>query len=130
MYGDQVYTDGFKVYTTVVSHMQEIANQTVRDQLLSYDQRHSYRGPENNFGMPSLKLMEQWEHKLNSLPVINGLEPAVVIDITAQSVTALRANGSLTTYHGPDYRGQENKLMKIIYREHLKLREKFLDSAI
>lgn len=97
MYGDQVYTEGFKVYTTIDSQMQNIANEAVRKNLLAYDQRHGYRGPEKNLGIPSLKHMEDWEPKLESIPVVNGLEPAAVIDITIHSVTALRANGSLVT---------------------------------
>lgn len=97
MYGDQIYTDGFKIYTTIDSKMQNLANEAVRTHLLAYDQRHGYRGPEGNLGSPSLKHMENWEAKLNEMQVINGLEPAAVIDITPRSVTALRANGSLIT---------------------------------
>lgn len=97
MYGDQVYTDGFKVYTTIDSTMQKLANEVVRTNLLAYDQRHGYRGAEKNLGTPSLKHMEDWEPKLAEMSVINGLEPAAVIDIASRSVTVLRANGSLVT---------------------------------
>lgn len=101
MYGDQVYTDGFKVYTTIDSKMQTLANDTVRTYLLAYDQRHGYRGAEKNLGTPSLKHMEDWEPKLAEIPTINGLEPAAVIDIAPRSITALRANGSLVTIQWP-----------------------------
>lgn len=97
MYGDQMYTDGFKVYTTIDSRMQIAANQAVRDNLIAYDQRHGYRGPERHFGTPSLDHMEKWEHQLNDMPMSNGLEPAAVIDLSTQSVTALRGNGSIIT---------------------------------
>lgn len=97
MYGDQVYTDGFKVYTTIDSRMQNYANQSVRNNLVAYDQRHGYRGPEKNLGAPSLNHMEIWEQELANTPIVNNLEPAAVIDITTKSITALRANGSLTT---------------------------------
>lgn len=97
MYGDQVYTEGFKVYTTIDSHIQNYANQAVRNNLIAYDQRHGYRGPEKNLGQPSLDRMEKWEQELSDMPVINELEPAAVIDIAPRSITVLRANGSLTT---------------------------------
>jgi penicillin-binding protein 1A len=97
MYGDTVYTNGYKVYTTIDSQLQILANQVVRANLLAYDQRHGYRGPEGNMGVPDLKQMEEWEKKLNNIPIVNGLEPAVVIDITANTITVLRANGSLST---------------------------------
>lgn len=95
MYGDSIYTDGFKIYTTIDSRIQAMANQAVFDKLLAYDQRHGYRGPEQNLGTPDLKSMETFEETLNSIPVANGLEPAVVVDMSNQSVTALRANGSM-----------------------------------
>lgn len=95
MYGDSIYTDGFKVYTTIDSNFQTIANQAVRDNLLAYDQRHGYRGPEKNLGTPSIDNMEAWEQTLSKIPTINSLEPAAVVEMTNQTVTALRANGNL-----------------------------------
>jgi len=95
MYGDSIYTDGYYVYTTIDSHLQDIANQSVRSSLLAYDQRHGYRGPENNLGAPNLKHMQEWEKTLSSMPVTGGLEPAAVVDMTSKTVTVLRANGSL-----------------------------------
>lgn len=97
MYGDQIYTQGFKVYTTIDSTIQAAANISVLHNLLAYDQRHGYRGPEQNFGTPSLEHMSEWEKKLNDIPLVNGLEAAAVIDIAIRSITALRADGSLVT---------------------------------
>jgi penicillin-binding protein 1A len=96
MYGDSIYTDGFKVYTTVNSHLQQTANLAVRDNLIAYDQRHGYRGPSANWGIPSIGNMQVWEEKLRKMPVINGLEAAVVVEVTPKTVTVLRANGDLT----------------------------------
>ena len=46
MYGDCIYTDGFKVYTTIESSLQSCRKfWSVRDNLLAYDLRHGYRGP-------------------------------------------------------------------------------------
>ena len=95
MYGDSIYTDGFKVYTTIESSLQVAANQSVRDQLLAYDQRHGYRGPTENLGIPSLDNMQEWEELLRKKPVINGLEPAAVVEMTGDTITVLRANGNL-----------------------------------
>lgn len=96
MYGDSIYTDGFKVYTTINSKMQTIANKAVRDNLLAYDQRHGYRGAVTNLGIPSFDNMEQWQTALQKIPVLNGLEPAAVFEITDKTVSVLRANGDLT----------------------------------
>lgn len=95
MYGDSIYTDGFKVYTTIDSHLQDAANLAVRDNLIAYDLRHGYRGPSANLGISSFDDMENWEQLLRKMPVINGLEPAAVVEMTNNTITALRANGNL-----------------------------------
>lgn len=99
MYGDDVYTDGLYVYTTIDSRLQNDANTAVRDNLIAYDQRHGYRGAEDNLGTPDLLDMEKWEEELQDIPTYNGLEPAAVIDMTNQTITVLRANGSVVTLH-------------------------------
>src|SRR3990167_5418857 len=96
MYGDSIYTDGFKVYTTIISSTQHAANLAVRDNVLAYDQRHGYRGPIQNLGMPSLEAMDNWTKELNKIPIINKLEPAVVFEMTAKTITVLKRNGDLT----------------------------------
>jgi penicillin-binding protein 1A len=97
MYGDSIYTDGFNVYTTLDSHLQTVANESVINGLLTYDQRHGYRGPEKNLGEPALTNIMAWKKKLRSMPMTGGLEPAAVLDVDLKSVTALRNNGSLIT---------------------------------
>lgn len=96
MYGDSIYTDGFKVYTTINSSLQAQANLSVRDSLLAYDQRHGYRGALENLGVPSLDNMQEWEQILHKKPVINKLEPAAVVEMTDQTISVLRANGDVT----------------------------------
>ncbi len=95
MYGDDISTDGYAIYTTIDSHLQDIANNALRAGLLAYDQRHGYRGPESNLGTPNLKHMQEWEKILSGIPMVGGLEPAAVVDMTEKSVTVLRANGNL-----------------------------------
>ncbi|MGX5914879.1 penicillin-binding protein 1A [Aliidiomarina sp. Khilg15.8] len=47
-YGTETaYTSGFRVYTTVQSKHQQLAQKAVRDNLHAYDERHGYRGPVN-----------------------------------------------------------------------------------
>lgn len=95
MYGDDIYTEGYHVYTTIDSHLQDLANQAVIHNLIAYDQRHGYRGPENNLGIPNLRHMQEWEKTLSNTPTLGTLEPAVVVDMTNKTVTVLRANGNL-----------------------------------
>ena len=96
MYGDSIYTDGFKVYTTIKSNLQSAANKAIFDNVLAYDQRHGYRGPIQNLGIPSLDSMETWAKILGKIPVINKLEPAAVYEMTTKTITVLQADGDLT----------------------------------
>lgn len=96
MYGDSIYTDGFKVYTTVESGLQQAANLAVRDNLIAYDKRHGYRGPTDNLGIPSIDSMDDWQQTLRKIPIANHLEPAAVVEMTDKTITVLRANGELT----------------------------------
>lgn len=101
MYGDSIYTDGFKVITTIDSKLQDAANLAVKDNLIAYDQRHGYRGPIMNFGTPSFEKMEKWELSLKKMFPINGLEPAVVVEMTSDTLTVLQSNGKLTIIPWP-----------------------------
>lgn len=47
-FDEEAYTRGLRVYTTIENELQEAANQSVRQVLLAYDQRHGYRGPEKH----------------------------------------------------------------------------------
>ncbi|GAB1261710.1 penicillin-binding protein 1A [Aurantivibrio plasticivorans] len=49
LYGDAAYSEGFKVVTSVDSHLQKVAQQAVIKGLLDYTQRHGYHGPEKKF---------------------------------------------------------------------------------
>lgn len=84
MVGPQVYTDGYRVYTTIDSNLQRKAQQAVQDGLMAYDQRHGYRGPEANIATP-----EQWAKKLQETPVYGHLTPAIVTKVNEQSLSAL-----------------------------------------
>lgn len=58
-YGEEdAYSAGLKVYTTISSHLQEVANTALRNGLLDYEKRHGYRGKlaafENTDGFEQL----------------------------------------------------------------------------
>jgi len=85
-YGDKAYTQGFSVYTTVSSDMQQMANQALRSGLQDYDQRHGFRGPEAR--NPDITL-EQGASLLKKYQSLGGLEPALVTAVNPDSVELL-----------------------------------------
>ena len=52
-YGDEAYTRGITVWTTVRKADQEAAYAAVRRGVLEYDRRHGYRGPEAFVNLPA-----------------------------------------------------------------------------
>ncbi len=56
LFGRGAYTDGYRVYTTVDSELQESAQRAVIEGLLEYERRHGYRGPEQKFEVPEVIL--------------------------------------------------------------------------
>jgi penicillin-binding protein 1A len=92
-FGAKSYTDGYVAYTTIDGKLQTKATSTVREGLLSYDQRHGYRGPERKLGGTLAADLSAWLKRLRSTPVIGGLLPAVVTNTDGRAVSALLANG-------------------------------------
>lgn len=84
--GDETYTAGFRVYTTIDSRLQEAANQALRKNLLAYDQRHGFRAPEFHVDLanPEVSL----DAVLADIPSTAGLLPAVVVGVEDKVITA------------------------------------------
>ena len=89
-YGSEAYTEGFRVTTTVPSNLQEIANTSVHSGLVTYDQRHGYRGPESR--LPG-KTLSAWTTELGKQRPISGLEPAIVTQVKKDGVQVLTRTG-------------------------------------
>ncbi|RSD33084.1 penicillin-binding protein 1A [Vibrio pectenicida] len=85
-YGEEAYTSGMNVYTTVDSKLQSAANNAAINNLLSYDERHGYRGAEKTLWTQGQKLFntEKLDDILAKVPTYGELTPAIVTDVTAQ----------------------------------------------
>src|SRR6201996_626422 len=80
---DGLYGGGLSVRTTLDPKLQEIAVRSLRDGLVSYDQRHGWRGPVTH-----LPNMNSWAEQLSKVPPPDGAETwrmAVVINSEADS---------------------------------------------
>ena len=84
-YGEDAYTSGFRVHTTVRSAYQEAAVTALRSALMTYDARHGYRGAEQN-GVPPASEAEL-VGLLSDVPVVGGLIPGVVTDVADRAAT-------------------------------------------
>ena len=91
-HGSDAYTEGFQVYTTVPSQLQEIANQAVRSGLIVYDQRHGYRGPEARYRGQT---QEVWQQQLSEHRTLGGLLPAIVTELDQDGIKVLTQQGAV-----------------------------------
>ncbi len=90
-YGDDAYTAGYKVITTINSKRQKAANAAVRKTLLAYDRRHGYRGAEGHFEFPVDAGENEYKEVLKDYRTVGGLIPALVTEVAEQSVSVFIA---------------------------------------
>jgi len=89
-FGGDAYTEGYRVYTTVRSDLQDDANNALRDGLQEYDQRHGYRGPETR--LPG-KTRDAWRQAITQQRPLGGLEPAIVVQVEKSGVMVMTRDG-------------------------------------
>ena len=98
-YPEDVYTRGFRVYTTLLKADQEAAYQALRRNLLDYDKRHGYRGPEA-FAELADNTDETYEEALQDHLDSDDLLVALVLEASAKQVKVYRRGGDIITITG------------------------------
>ena len=78
-YGEEAYSEGYSVVTSIDSRLQASANRAQRDDLLAYDRRHGYRGPISHHELADDSGQMQWMDLLRDQREVNGLFPALVL---------------------------------------------------
>ncbi|MEQ9465586.1 MAG: transglycosylase domain-containing protein, partial [Haliea sp.] len=100
-FGMAAYTDGYRVYTTISSELQQLAQEAVIRGLITYDKRHGYRGAERKLPPPAedsgATAISLWLAALADTPVVAGLTPAIVTELADAQVNILFRDGSTGT---------------------------------
>ncbi len=86
-FGEDIYTSGFNVYTTIRGEHQQAANRALQTALLEYDRRHGYRGPIAEVELDANVSEDLLTEKLASYDSIGPLKPAIVTEISDESAT-------------------------------------------
>jgi penicillin-binding protein 1A len=99
---ETAYTRGINVYTTIVSADQNAAYASVRRNVLAYDQRHGYRGPEAHIDLPAdeEERGDAIDEALAKRTVSDGLIPAVVLQASPTLVKAETSDGDVLSISG------------------------------
>ncbi len=101
-FGEEAYTRGIKVYTTVRKSDQDAANEALRKGALEYDNRHGYRGPEGFIDLPrnDTNLKKNLEEALQAFHDSNDILIAVVLSTSLNSVKAYHKGGEVIQISG------------------------------
>ncbi|MFN7197507.1 MAG: transglycosylase domain-containing protein, partial [Hylemonella sp.] len=105
-YGEETYTRGLNVYTTVRAGDQEVAYQALRQGILDYERRQPYRGPEKFVDLPEQgpELDDAIDDALDDHPDNGNLLAAVVLEAAPRKVVAARSGGELIEITGDGLR--------------------------
>lgn len=101
-YQDAAYTMGLKVVTTIQDAEQLAAYESVRRNVLAYDQRHGYRGPEAVIDLPANEDArdDAIDALLQKHPANDDLLPAVVTEVAGKLIKAELASGEAIQISG------------------------------
>ena len=98
---EELYTGGYKVYATIDSEMQQVANRSLRQGLMDYDRRHGYRGAETYEvelvedlkNQHEVDIIQKYADKLQKIPDYDQtLIPAFVLSVQQDKAKILVKN--------------------------------------
>lgn len=99
---EDAYTKGIVVTTTILKADQDAAYQSLRRNVLAYDQRHGYRGPEERIELPAdpEERADAIDEALQKRRSSDGLLPAVVLDASPKLVRVETVDGETVEITG------------------------------
>ncbi len=94
---EEAYTRGFKVYTTIRQSDQNAAYQALRKNVIDYDIRHGYRGPEAfidlfKYGSNQEKAVEE---ALDNINDSDDIYAAIVLAVKPDAIQVYRKGGEI-----------------------------------
>jgi penicillin-binding protein 1A len=93
-YGEETYTRGLDVYTTIKSAEQQTAYRALRKGIMDFERRQAYRGPEKFIDLPQNKdeIEEAIDDALAERVDNDELMSAVVLEASSRKILAMRRN--------------------------------------
>jgi len=106
IFHEEAYTRGLNVYTTISSGDQQLAYEALRTQVLAYDQRYGYRGPERQIDMSGepAKRGRRISEALANAPDVSGFPAALVLEAGPRMVRAQLVEGATIHIEGEGLR--------------------------
>ncbi|WP_342618822.1 penicillin-binding protein 1A [Rhodoferax sp. GW822-FHT02A01] len=94
-YGDETYTRGLNVQTTIHSDEQDAAYKALRKGIMDFERRQIYRGPEKFITLPTTQqdIEDAVDDALDEHPDNGDVMSAVVIEADPKHIKAMRTAG-------------------------------------
>ena len=101
-YGEETYTRGLNVYTTLRAADQDAAYKALRAGIMNFERHQIYRGPEEFVTLPSdpQELEDAIDEALVEHPDNGDVMAAMVLQADAKKIVAVRQNGETVEITG------------------------------
>jgi penicillin-binding protein 1A len=111
-YGDETYTRGLDVYTTIKSAEQQAAYRALRKGIMDFERRQVYRGPEKFVDLPAGQqdIEEAVDDALAEHVDNDDVMAAVVLEANPRKVVAMRRNAERLEITGDGLRPAQSGL--------------------
>ena len=111
-YGDETYTRGLNVFTTVKADQQDVAYRALRKGIMDYERRQIYRGPEEFVELPAnpKEAEDAIDDALAEHPDNGDVLAAVVLEAGPKKIIAVRQTGDQIEIVGEGLRPAQSGL--------------------
>jgi penicillin-binding protein 1A len=111
-YGDETYTRGLNVYTTIKANEQEAAYNALRKGIMNYEKRQIYRGPEEFVELPTdpKEMEDAIDDALGDHPDNGDVMAAVVLEAGPKKIVAMRSGDERIEITGEGLRPAQSGL--------------------
>lgn len=111
-YGDETYTRGLNVQTTLRSADQEAAYKALRRGIMDFERRQIYRGPEKFVNLPAggQELDDAIDDALEDRPDNGDVLSAVVLEVDSKHIKATRQSGEIVEITGESLKPAQSGL--------------------
>lgn len=105
VFHDEAYTRGLNVYTTISSGDQQLAYEALRKQVLAYDQRYGYRGPERQIDISdAAQRGRRIGEAIAAAPDVASFPAGVVLEASSRQLRVELAGNAIVTVDGDGLR--------------------------
>jgi len=111
-YGEETYTRGLNVYTTLRTDDQDAAYSALRRGIMNFERRQVYRGPEKFVSLPNTaaEAEDVIVETLQDHPDNGDVMSAVVLDANPKKIQAVRQNGEVINITGEGLKPGQSSL--------------------